>query len=91
MSSSNLSNPLIRSWWENAHDNIEVNSIQRGFNIFGEWRIFAQEIPSESCYNYLEMLGVTVNSFAEILLTDSEMTGYLDFQMMLWEEENDKR
>lgn len=54
--------------------------------VMGFFRIHIEDIPSESCYNYLASAGVSMDSFGEIFLSEDEAKAYLNFQIILMEE-----
>ena len=78
-----LGNNLIREWWR--LQKLHHQEFQQPTRFLGMYRIFVQEIPNESCYDYLAALGVEYNVASEILLTKEQSEGYTDFQKMIME------
>ncbi len=75
----------ILGWWESIPKN-DKPSFQTPSNIFGQRKIFIQEIPSKACFNYLMMIGFHCNNNGEVIMSIQEADGYVNFQKSLMEE-----
>lgn len=77
-----LSSPEIREVWKYNTSNGSLYT-KTGRPLFGMWRIFIEQIPCESSYNYLAMRGMTCNKDQEIMLSDSEYKAYIEMLRIL--------
>lgn len=77
-----LSDDRIKAWWKelrsirSTYDTSTTPNKPVARNVLGYFRIFVQEIPNESCYNYLATCGYECNSNGEILLNRSDFSQY---------------
>lgn len=87
-----LDDSEVFEWWErvNLHRRLIDKSLYklRHTTVFGWKRVFLQEIPNSTCYNYLATRGYECNRHGEILLTDEDFNQYQDlFQTFITMEE----
>lgn len=87
-----LDDDQIKIWWEevNAGRKLIDKSLNhlRHTKVFGWNRVFVQEIPNSTCYNYLATRGYECNRHGEILLNDEDFNQYQDlFQTFINMEE----
>ena len=82
----------VYDWWVNIQsirkiNNDPVTEIKHS-KVFQWDRIFVQEIPNETCYNYLATRGYTCNNHGEILLDWQDFLQYSElFETFIKTEE----